>query len=476
MLSAMDDVLARSALEQAALIADGSISAEQLVRAYLDRIEQLDPSVSAFTHVMRRSARADARRKDARRTRHGGGRRGSGRGRDPAPLPPFYGVPIAIKDLNFARGSFTRLGSRAYRYFYSPFDDKVVAQLRRGGFVVLGKVATSELGALPVTEPDIHPPTRNPWRLDITAGGSSGGSAAAVAAGMAPIALASDGAGSIRIPSSFCHLYGIKPSRGRVPDPYGRPDQHMLSTCGPIARTVDDAAAMLDVMAGVSIGQPHWAPRPEMPFAELARRDPGRLRVRFTTASPLVAAHPDVAAAVRRVAGVLAELGHTVEEGEPPLGEVEEFLPIWQRMIAQAPVLRPGSLQPVTSWLRAAGKKLRPDEVHARQLELDRRIADWFGDVDLWVTPSVAVAPPAIGAWRGLAPDHTFAQAAELGAFTALFNVSGQPAASVPAGLSGAGWPIGVQLAGRPLADGTVLAVSRQLEEAIPWAARRPSL
>ncbi len=467
----MDDVLAKPALEQAALIASGSISSEELVVAYLDRIARVDPSVSAFTHVLRRSARADARRKDAALRRRG--RRGRRGGR---PLPPFYGVPVAIKDLNFARGSFTRMGSRAYRWFYSPFDDKVVAQLRRGGFVLLGKVATSELGALPVTEPDIHLPTRNPWRLDITPGGSSGGSAAAVAAHMAPIALGSDGAGSIRIPSSFCHLYGIKPSRGRVPDPYGRPDQHMLSTCGPIARTVDDAAAMLDVMAGMTVGRPHWAPRPEAPFAELARRHPGRLRIRFTTASPLVTAHPDVAAAVGRVAGVLRDLGHEVDEGGPPQGELEEFLPIWQRMIAQAPVLRPGSLQPVTSWLREAGKKLRADEVHARQVELDRRIAEWFGDADLWVTPSVAVAPPEIGAWRGLAPDHTFAQAAELGAFTALFNVSGQPAASVPAGLSSAGWPIGVQLAGRLLADGVVLAVSRQLEEAIPWAAHRPSL
>jgi amidase len=462
--SAVDDVLDLPAGEQAALIAAGHISSEELVTAYLERIARIDPSVSAFTHVLARSARADARRKDARR-RAGG-----------APLPPFHGVPLAVKDLNFARGSFTRMGSRAYRWFYSPFDDKVVAQLRRGGFVLLGKVATSELGALPVTEPDIHPPTRNPWRLDVTAGGSSGGSAAAVAARMAPIALASDGAGSIRIPSSFCHLYGLKPSRGRVPDPYGRPDQHAIASNGPIARTVADAAAMLDVMAGLSVGQPHWAPRPEAPLAELTRRDPGRLRIRFTTASPLVAAHPEVAAAVNRVAGLLAELGHEVAEGGPPEGEVEEFLPIWQQMIARAPILRAGVLQPVTLWLREAGKKLRPDQVHERQLELDRRIASWFGDADLWLTPTVAVAPPAIGAWRGLPPADAFARAAELGAFTALFNVSGQPAASIPAALSGEGWPIGVQLAGRPLADATVLAVSRQLEAALPWSAARPSL
>jgi amidase len=465
MLSGMDDVLALPAVEQAALIAGGAISCHELVAAYLERIEKVDPSVSAWTHVMRRSARADARRKDAALRRARGGR-----------LPPFFGVPLAVKDLNFARGSFTRLGSRAYRWFYSPFDDKVVAQLRRGGFVVLGKVATSELGALPVTEPDIHPPTRNPWLLDLTAGGSSGGSAAAVAARMAPIALASDGAGSIRIPSSFCHLFGIKPSRGRVADPYGRPDQHMLSTCGPIARTVDDAAAMLDVMAGVTVGRPHWAPSPEAPFAELARRAVGRLKVRFTTVSPLVAPHPDVAAAVQRIASLLADLGHEVDEGEPPQGELEEFLPIWQQMIARAPVLRPRSLQPVTSWLREAGKKLDAAAVHERQVHLERRIADWYGDADLWVTPSVAVAPPVIGAWRDLSPQDAFAQAAELGAFTAVFNVSGQPAASVPAGISSAGWPIGVQLAGRSLSDGLVLAVARQLESVLSWSSQSPPI
>jgi amidase len=457
----VNDVLPLSALEQARLIARREISAEELARAYLGRIARIDSRVSAFTHVLARSAIGDARRKDAVSRRH-----------PDAERPAFFGVPVAVKDLNFVRGSFTRMGSRAYRWFYSPVDDKTVAQLRRGGFVILGKVSTSELGALPVTEPDIHQPTRNPWQLEVTPGGSSGGSAAAVAARMAPIAQGSDGAGSIRIPSSFCHLYGIKPSRGRVADPYGRADQDIISTCGPIARTVDDAAAMLDVMAGLSVGQPHWAPRPEATFAELARRSPGRLRIRFTTASPLVVPHPDVVAAVHRVAAVLADLGHDVEEGGPPQGELEEFLPIWQRLIARAPVLRARTLQPVTSWLRDAGKKLRPAEVLLRQRELERRVADWYGDVDLWVTPSVAVRPPAIGAWRGMAPDLAFAQAAELGAFTALFNISGQPAASVPVGLAAGGWPIGVQLAGRPLADGTVLAVSRQLEEALPWSSR----
>ena len=353
---------------------------------------------------------------------------------------------------------------------------EAVQLLEAGGYANVGKANLHEFAYGTTSENPQYGDVPNPRFPGRVAGGSSGGSAAAVASRMAPIALASDGAGSIRIPSSFCHLFGIKPARGRVPDPYGRPDQTMLSTCGPIARTVDDAAAMLDVMAGVTVGQPHWAPPPEVPFAEMARGRFVRLRVRFTIDSPLVAAHPDVAAAVRRVAGVLADLGHEVDEGDQPQGELGEFLPIWQQMIARAPVLRPRSLQPVTSWLREAGKKLDPAEVSARQVMLERRIADWFGDVDLWLTPSVAVAPPVIGAWRDLAPDQAFAQAAELGAFTALFNVSGQPAASVPAGLSAAGWPIGVQLAGRALADGTVLAVARQLEEAMPWSARLPSI
>src|SRR5690349_8286044 len=226
---AVDDLVMASALELARRVRARELSAEELARAYLARIERIDPQVSAFTHVLARAAIADARRKDA----------ALARGRAPDPLPPFWGVPVAVKDLNFVRGSFTRLGSRAFRLFYSPFDDKVVQQLRLGGFVILGKVSTAELGALPVTEPDIHPPTRNPWDLGVTPGGSSGGSAAAVAAGLVPIAQGSDGAGSIRIPSALCHLYGIKPSRGRVVDPYGRPDADQIATCGPIARSVD---------------------------------------------------------------------------------------------------------------------------------------------------------------------------------------------------------------------------------------------
>ncbi len=467
---AANDLFDLTALEQARLVRSREVSSEELVRGYLERISRLNPSLHAFTQVLSRSALKDARRKDAELSR---------RGADTKSLPPFYGVPIAVKDLNFVKGSFTRLGSRAYRWFLSPVDDKTVTRLREGGFVILGKTATSELGAMPVTEPDIHAPTRNPWDLSRTPGGSSGGAGSALAAGLTPIAQGSDGAGSIRIPSSFGHLFGIKPSRGRVPDPYGRPDRTSIATVGPMAHSVSDAAALLDVMAGLctGIGAPHWAPAPSCPFHETVSGPPPRaLKIRFTLRSPLVTAHPEVAEAVGRVTALLEQMGHHVEEGAPPVGELEEFLPVWQFLVAQPPVLRAGSLQPVTAWLRESGKRLRAADVLVRQGELEQRVLGWFGDADLWVTPAVAVPPPAIGAWRSLGPADAFGQAAKLGAFTALFNITGQPAASIPAGVSSEGWPIGVQLAGRPSEDGTVLAVARALEEAMPWHHRQSPL
>ena len=456
------ELLRASAVDQARLIREGALRSEDLVRLYLDRIARHDAELHAFVQVIGARALFSARRKDLERRLRGG--------RD---LPPFHGVPIGIKDLNHARGTFTRFGSRMFKYLWSPVDDASTAQIRQGGFVILGKLSASEFGALPVTEPDIHPPTRNPWDLGFTSGGSSGGSGAAVAAGLLPIAQGSDGAGSIRIPSAFCHLYGIKPSRGRVVDAYDSAELPSLAIVGPMARSVDDAAALLDVMAGVSSGRPSRAPRPERPFAELARRRPSLLRVRYTVESPLLEAHPDIAAATRDVARRLADMGHQVEEGGPPQGTVEEFLPMWQFSLARVPMAHDTLMQPVSSWLVRAGKTLRLEDVRRRHLELEERVNAWFGDVDLWVTPTVADVPARIGAWRGLDPEATFRRAARFGAFTAIFNVTGQPAASLPVGLTREGLPMGVQIAGRPLADGVVLAVSRQLEAEMRWEERR---
>jgi amidase len=454
------------ALELARRIRAREVSSEDVLEACLERIDEVDGRLTAFVHVLRDRARDEARRADAQLRKRG------------ARLGPFHGVPLAVKDLNLAKGSFSRFGSRAFERLFTPFDDPVVARLRRAGFVIVGKTATSELGSLPVTEPDIHPPTRNPWDLEVTPGGSSGGAGAAVAAGMVPIAQGGDAAGSIRIPSSFCQLFGIKPSRGRVQNPFTLDDEHIIWSCGPLARTVGDAAAVLDVMAGITVGTPHWAPPPPRPFAELAEEAPRGLRIAVAVRSNHVETDPDVAAAVERMASLLSTLGHRVEERtlDLPEGIIDEFLPVWQATAATAPVHDWSLTQPVTRWLGERGMHVDADEVVRIIQRLGAIVLQQFGDVDAWLTPTVAVAPPRIGAWKHLAPPDVFREATKLGVFTAPFNISGQPAASVPAGRSRRGHPIGVQIAGRPLADGLVLALAREIERRAPWPGDLPPL
>jgi amidase len=429
------------ALELADRLRRREVSSVELVADCLARIERLDPTLHAFVEVFERRALAAARRADLALAA--------------GDAPRFTGVPIGIKDVNFVRGAFTRAGSRAFRWMFSPVDDRTVARLRAAGFVIVGKLATSELGAMPVTEPDTHPATRNPWQLELTPGGSSGGSAAAVASGMLPIAQGSDGAGSIRIPSSLCGLVGLKPSRGRVAEHVGKPQPRGLAVNGPIARTVDDAAAILDVLDA--------GPPPPRPFLEAARRPPAKLRIRVGTRSSLTTLHPEVAAAVERTARRLAALGHTIALAPALSGELDEFLPLWQHAIAGAPVLRPSLLQPVTRWLYDAGRQLAPGAMERAHDVLVERIAAWFGDADVMLTPTVAVPPPAVGAWRGLDPRAAFEGATRLGAFTAPFNISGQPAITIPAGQGSWGTPIGVQLGGKLFDEATLLALANQL-------------
>ena len=457
----MEEILDWSALEQARRIRDGDITSEELTDLYLERIADENPRINAFVQVLDERARHAARRADRARR---------------VDRPPFLGVPIGVKDLNTVRGSFTRFGSRAFERLFTPFDDATAAQLRRAGFIILGKTATSELGALPVTEPDIHPPTRNPWDLAVTPGGSSGGAGAAVAAGLIPIGQGSDAGGSIRIPASLCHLVGLKPSRGRVENPFQLDDDAIIWTCGPIARDVDDCAALLDVMAGITVGKPHWAPPPDRPFLELAQRAPKNLRIRFAIHPPRssgVHTDSEIEAAVREVARVLASLGHRVEEASFIDAPLDEFLPIWQKQAADVPVPDWSLTQPVTRWLGEAGKRVTAELAADLTAKLSARVLSWFGDVDVWITPTVAVAPPAIGAWASLSPPEAFARAIQMGLFTAPFNASGQPAVSVPAGLSRRGHPIGAQLVGRACADATVLALAKELERAMPSRARR---
>ena len=451
-----------SALEQARAVRDGKVSSAELVRAYLARIEARDPALHAFVEIAPKRALQEAARKDleVRSNR--------------ASLPPFHGVPIGVKDLNLVRGFGMRSGSRALRWLkWSPVDDKTAAALRRGGFVFVGKLATSEVGAMPVTEPDIHPPVRNPWNLEHSAGGSSGGSAAAVSAGLLPIAHGSDGAGSVRIPAAFCHLFGLKPSRGRLANQFGLRDSRILYTCGPITRTVTDAAAMLDIMLDRDPRSP--APRTVTPFAELAERPPARLRIRVGTRAPWGTTDPEIEAATLRVARVLEDAGHHLEPAPQFQGALADGLPLWQWLVGSAPLpLR--YVEPVTRWLAEAGRRMKRTDRDALHDAITKQVLEVFGDVDLWLTPTVIVPPPRVGAWKNLGPEAAFTEAAVLGAFTAFFNVSGQPAVSLPAGLTSNGLPIGVQLAGRCFEEAKVLAVARELEQRLPWRERRPPL
>ena len=438
-------VLELTALEQAARIRAGELSSVELVRLYLERIAALNPSLSAFVRVHRRRALAQARRKDAELRR----------GRDS--LPPFHGVPTAMKDLNFVRGSVSRFGSRAV-WIPSPVDCHSTASVRLGGFVIVGKTATSELGAMPVTEPDIHPPTRNPWDPERTSGGSSGGAGAAVAAAMLPVAHGSDGAGSVRIPAALNQLYGFKATRGRVANAYGLRDPDILYSCGPLARSVEDAAALLDVLA-----------RADEFRRALQSPAPRGLRIGVLTHSQLAPTHPEIAEAVRRVAKQLESFGHVLEELRAPEGSVDEFLPVYQRQVRLAPAMLPWRLQPVPRWLRDAGKGVTGPMAKSIQHGLAKRILDSMAPFDLCLTPTVPIETPRVGEFAGLPAAEAFARAALLGVYTATSNISGAPSASVPMGRMAGRWPMGAHLIGRVGDDALVLRVSRQLEEALPW-------
>lgn len=456
----MSDPLSLSALELAEHLRRRTFSSEELTRFFLSRIERHDSKLQSFVTVLHRRALRWARDKDA-----------ALRTTPSDQLPVFHGVPSALKDLVPMLGTPTRFGSRAWRYFISPFDAPSARLMKSGGFVILGKLATSEFGALPVTEPDIHPPTRNPWSLDHTPGGSSGGSGSAVAAGLVPIAHGSDGGGSVRIPAAFCHTFGFKPSLSLTGNLHGDINSLGLSVMGPLSHTVEDAAAMLDVFRR----RPHCHVEVAHDTCLAAtRRRPRRMRVRFSSTSPTGSAvEPRVAAAVDAVARVLEDLGHDVEPVEMVSGQLEEFLPLWQLQIGRVPALRPSVLQPVTRWLRDGGRSLDAGEVMRQKRALEKRVLDFFGDADLLLTPSVGGPPPRVGQHRSLDGEGAFRALSSLGAFTALFNVTGQPAASIPAGVDDGGLPFAVQLVGRQGRDDEVLSVCRHLEVVLAWSTRR---
>lgn len=452
------------ALDWAHALRTGAITSPELLQLYQRRIREFDPELCAYVESFEPP---DARQPCT-----------------PLAPGPLSGVPVALKDIHAVRYRRVRFGASSVRFGgWSPADDAVVARLRAAGLTFLGKTTTSEAGALPVTEPDIHPPTRNPYDPARSCGGSSGGSAVAVAAGLAPLALGSDGGGSVRIPAAFCGVVGFKASRGLVINPYLLDSETLIWTCGPLGNSVADAAALLALMVQPGRGQlSEWLHRRQrarsgsgcfdFPNAELAHGRP--LKIRWTTQTLLGHANDENQRSVSSVAQRLIDMGHDVAPGGLLDGvDPEGFLPIWQYNTAQAPIRDWGRAQPFTRWLAEPGRKLRRAHMAELISSIQARVGRWFGDADLWLLPTVGVDPPLIGEWSRLDPPAIYAAAARVAAFTVLFNLGGQPALSLPVGFSPEGWPLAVQLVGRVGQDARVLQLASQLESQLGFAAQR---
>ena len=463
-----------TALEQAAAVRAGQVSPVELVEHCLARIDALDGRVGAFVTVLPERAREQARSAEAavRRHRDAGG-----------DLPPLHGVPTAVKDLDQLQGVPTAFGSLAFADHLSRWTDHVVARLQDAGTVLLGKTATPELG-LPCYTETATVATRNPWDLGLSPGGSSGGAAAAVAAGMLPFAQGSDGGGSVRIPASTCGLFGIKVARGRISRGPAQGDLTGLGWHGPLARTVADAAAMLDAMAGPALGDPHWAPPPAQTFLSAATQEPGRLRVARTldTVVDGVELHPHVVDAYEQASALLADLGHEVVDVALPYGPelLPHFRVLWSVSASTVPVDpdREHLLLPLTRWLRDLGRSRSAGEFAAAISALQgaaRRGITATAGYDALLTPTLAQPPAPVGWFTDAGdPAEEFARMTRWTPYTALFNMTGQPAVSVPLVQSPAGLPIGVQLVGRPADELTLVRLSAQLERARPWRDRHP--
>jgi amidase len=459
-----------SALELADGLRRREISAVELLDACLTVVDERNPELNAVIWRNDEDARAAAEVAD---------RRLAG-GED----APFLGVPIPIKDLTPVAGWPVSFGSRGGPAGVSEESELVVDALARAGFVLCARTNTPEFGVVTVAENLRYGISRNPWDTDRSPGGSSGGAAASVAGGMFPIAHANDGGGSIRIPASYCALVGFKPSRGRVP----RLAQSWLGAVveGVVARTVADSAVVLDAIAGFDPLAWYNAPAPARAFAQETATPPGRLRIGLMAQAPLgMPTDESCVEAARGTAALLEELGHSVEEVEvPTISEemVPPFIALTQGGLAEYEGVDWSKVEPHIAHQRRASKELGADEyvLAARTLELlsRRELARWGRDFDMLLTPTSAILPPQAGAVleaQHAAPDQPVLDVVASVAFTAFGNVSGLPAVSLPLHWTDAEVPVGVQLTAGPWQDAALISLAAQLEEARPWAERRPS-
>lgn len=449
------DLAFTPALTQADLIRRKEITPLELVETYLDRIAQLDDKLGSYFYVAREMAIAEAKQKNELLATTA-----------TTELPPFFGVPIAIKDLNSVAGMPCSYGVGALKQNISTADEGVVSRIKQAGFIILGKTATPELGSFPYSEAPGFPPSRNPWNLDYSSGGSSGGSAAAVAAGLAPLAQGSDAGGSIRGPAFCCGVVGIKPSRGRVSwYPTGE-HQGGISTNGPIARNVADAAALLDVMAGYVTGDPYWLPEPPISFYAATKQELPQLRIAYTTTvEPIGSATPEVTESVITTCKHLEAMGHILEPACPDFtGLIEPFTKIWQAGVASAPIPSQ-ALSPMNQWISqqsgTAGEYLQA--LGAIQT-IARRIVSFFDRYDVLILPVYLHPQILIGEWAELDPEATLEKITNWIAPCPPFNAAGLPVIALPTSFSSTGLPLGIQIVGKPTAEATIIALAAQLE------------
>jgi Asp-tRNA(Asn)/Glu-tRNA(Gln) amidotransferase A subunit family amidase len=461
-----------SALELARRIRGKEISPVEVMEALLDRVGAVNPAINAYCTVATEEARDAATAAEVAIL--------SGE-----PLGPLHGVPVSVKDLIFTRRLRTTAGSRLLADHVPEEDAVAVERLRGAGAIIVGKTNTPEFGFKGVTDNPLFGVTRNPWDLARTPGGSSGGAAAAVAAGLGPLALGTDGGGSIRIPASFCGIYGLKPSFGRVPSGPGLPGWETLSHTGPLTRTVRDAALMLHVLAGPDDRDRHSLPAAEGP-PFLAACDDGiaGLSVAWSADLGHGLVEPEVADLCAEAAVRFESLGCHVEVVVPTWDDPEPIyrtLAAGEAFAAYRDRLDAGErlLDPALVELLRFGETITAEQylgaVLARR-EFWGEVQRFLARFDLLITPTVAVAPFAVDALPILEIDGTPVSRLGWTPFTYPFNLTGQPAASVPAGVTASGLPVGLQIVGRRHADRTVLAASAAWEAAAPWHARRPDL
>jgi amidase len=457
----LDELLWAGADAQARALRDGTVTAPDLLEAVLRRLDAVDDRLNAFRIVYAAAAREAA--KEAQQRLDAGER------------TPLLGVPIAVKDDLDVAGDVTGMGGRAQ---FDPVDEDApaVARLRAAGAVLVGHTRTPDRCLWPFTETLTYGATRNPWHLDHTPGGSSGGSAAAVAAGIVGAATGSDGGGSVRIPAGFCGIFGLKSTRGLI-DMGPEEHWHGLAVLGPLGRRVADAAAMLDVLAEED--------HPGGLYRDSVDADPGRLRIALSWWTPL--GKPPVEAqrkqAVREMAARLRSLGHEVVEADPPLGPrpSPQFMVRYLRGVSDdaAALPHPEWLEPRTRRIAALGRRI-PDRVLARvraaESDLDSRMRGFFADHDVLLQPGWTNRPPRIGRYHGSGASATLGSVSLGIPYFPTWNVLGYPVAAVPAGRDSDGLPMGVQLVGPALSEHRLLSLAGQVERAHPWAGDRPPL